>query len=797
MAEDKIEFEKGVFPSPILPNNIKNSRSYGISVARSIFAATIDGTNGYYQKRNDMFKTSRAFASGKQPMARYWEIMGINPAEAFIKLEYHPRPIAPHFRDILINSIMERVERVDCTGLSLEIKQRKEDKKNDAAFRMKEKEFIGAINQETGVEFEDPNAFVPENEEELDMWLELNDKEREELLMEEGINFVLYNNDWEDIKKEVVGDLVDTALAATQNYFDGVNRIRLKRIKSEFLFYGTTEGLNISAKVPYCGHMERMSIVDVRCMWPNIPEKELYKAAKNNINSNGNPSNLGDWNSAWEDVNVNSRPYDGYLVDIMFFEYRATKYITGVKGKDNNGRKIFDLKEGKASNPNKQPFSYPIPTIYSGAWIVGTDLLPKWGEMENLLRSNEDKEDVRFSYSIYMLSNDGTMLPKSPMGYLESSIINMDIAILKIMQLMATTPPNGVQMDIDSVLDLDLGEGIGKTNPMKLREIRLQTGDRYYSSKGIDGENKNPPMQDATYSMGSSLGEYINIYNFEFNNIRTYISVNEAVDGIGVGERQGMNVMNNQIKASNTATSHIYGGLISIMGNSVKGIAIRLWDTLKSADANSMYMKLLNKANADFIKKRKDITDSNYDVMIKVGSPANEMAQLEQNIERSLGAGLIQLEDSLIIREYAKTNVKKAIKYLSFVTKQRAKQAQEAQAKQAQEAQAIQGQQAQQQMQLAQENQQKSDEMAIAKEAAKGKISRDTIYQNLVSQALLKNMETGFAIPAFVQKLIDRQTEELDEEELAKAEQEAMEEHMAEQQDMAEQEGMEGEQMVA
>lgn len=783
MAED-LKFEKGTFPSPILSNSVKNSKEFGIATARAIYAATLEGTTAYYQTRNAMFKTNREFANGKQPMKRYWEIMGINPDEAFVQLEYHPRPIAPHFRDILVNSIMEKLERVECTGLSLEIKQRKEDKKNDAAFRMKEKEFIQQINQEAGIEFEDPNAFTPENEEELDLWSELNDKEREEILMEEGINFVLYNNDWESIKKEIAGDLVDTALAATQNFFDGVNRIRVKRIKSEFLFYGSTESLDFR-NVPYMGHMERISIVDARCMFPQLTEKQLYDVAKSYCGQFGNATSLTDWSYTFEDAY--SRPYDGYLIDMMFFEYRVTKYITGVKGKDRNGRKIFDLKDGKPKeNENKKAFSHPIPTIYSGAWIVGTDILPKWGEMENLLRSNEDKEDVRFSYSVYMLNNDGTMMPLSPMGYLKSSIINMDIAILKIMQTIANTPPDGVRMDIEAVVNIDLGEGIGKTTPMKLREIRQQTGDEYWSSKGIDGENKRPAMEAAVHNIGDKVTQFMNVYNFEFNNIRTYISINEATDGIGVDERKGMAVMNNQIKASNTATGHIYGGFINILNNTAKGIALRLWDTLKQADVNSMYMKLLGKENADFIKRRKDITSSNYDVMIRVNQSPNDAAQLEANIERSLQSGQIELEDAVQVREYAKTNPKRAIKYLSFVRKQRTKQMQEAEAKKQEQAQIIAGEQAQAQMQQASETQQMKDDMELAKTEKKGILEMKVKQQDLVNQAILKSMETGQPIPKYVQNIIDKQMQEELQEELDIAEQEALEEQMLEGQMMGE-----------
>lgn len=792
---DKLDLGKGAFPSPILPNSVKNSKNYGLGVARSIYSAIMSNETAYYNERNKMFKENRLFANGKQPISTYLAIMGIDKDDSFINLEYHPRPIAPHFRDILVNTIMEKIERIECTGLSLDIKKRKNDKKNDAAFRMKEKDFINSMNGESGIEFEDPDAFTPENEEELDLWSELNDKEREELLMEEGINFVMYNNDWNAIKKELAGDLVDTALGGTQNYFDGANRIRLRRIKSEYGFHGKTEGLDLN-KVGYMGHMERMSVVDARCQWPSLSEKELYSSAKASASLYGNGGELEEWADSWE--NGYARPYDGYLIDVMFFEYKVTKYINYVKGSDRNGRKVFDIKDGiPKANENKKANSIPIPTIYAGAWIVGSENLPKWGEMENLLRSNEDKEDIRFSYSMYMLNNDGSMMPLSPMAHLRSSIIQMDLAVMKIQQTLANTPPDGVEMDIDAVIDIDFGTGIGKMNPMQLRNLRLQTGDRYYSGRAAGGDRESPPMRDAKYQIGDKITQFINVYNWEFNNIRAYISINEATDGIGVDERKGLQVMNNQIKASNTATGHIYGGFINIMNNTAKGIAIRLWDTLKQSDSNSMYMKLLGRENIDFIKKRKDITSSNYDVMISVNLSPDDKMQLELNIERTLSTGQIELEDAVIVREYAKTNPKKAVKYLTFIKKQRLRQAQEARMKEEQAAQDQIGKQQQDLAAQAQIEQKAMDTLEVTKAREKGVIELEISDKELIRAALVESMKTGAELHPYVKMLIDKQVDLMTGQAKDEAIMEEEEELMAqEQEQMAiEEQGM-GDQML-
>lgn len=783
MSDNAAKYYKGVFPSPIAPDEVKKTTQYGLATGSAIYQTAVFGGNSYYALRNIRFADSRMFANGKQPFSSYLDLMQINSKNSFTNLDYHPRPVAPKFRDILVNSVMNKMERIDCKALSLDVKNRKDQKKNDAAFRMAEGDFINQVQQEGGIQLEDPNAFTPESEEELDMWSQMNDKEREELLMEEGINFVLYNNDIDAIKREVAGDVVDTGMGWTQNYFDGNNRIRVRRIRPEMMVYGFTNSLDFtnSKSVPYMAHIERMSIVDVRTMWPNIEEEKLYDLARNSIGVYSNPSEIIEYSTDFQ--LAYTRPYDSFIIDVLFFEYKVTKYINVVESNDKNGNKVIDYGKDayKPTSPDKKLTKKPIPTIYCGAYLIGSDIVPMWKEQPNQLRNNDDIEDLRYSYSGYILNNDGTMMPKSPMEFMKSSIMMMDIAVLKIQHHLATAAPNGARIDIDSAIELDLGKGIGTVGAMKLREIRLQTGDEYWSSRKQDGSQGRPAIEDAIHPLGDAISQFMNVYNFELNNIRDYIGVNEVTDSASVNPRMGLGVMNNQIQASNNATAHIYGAWVSILTNTAKGVAMRLWDTLKQSDANSMYIKLLGRKNVDFLKYREDITCSNYDVMITVDMSQDDKQFLELNISNALQAGTIDVDDAMVVRDTP--NIKSAIKYLSFIKRKRAKEAEQSQM-------ALQQQQAelsQQQAQMAAENQAQLDQLELEKVRQKGAIDNELSLQQLINDSMLKSMDMDSKpIPNYVNALIAKQVQaEMEQEEAEMLAEEQEDEAMMQEEEMA------------
>ncbi len=749
------DYVLGQFPSPIMPREEMNKQNTGLQVAKAIYNTSVFGENSYYAIRNAKFAENRTFAIGRQPFQAYLDLLGADGKIMWANYDYHPRPVAPKFRNILVNDIMAKMESVDCTGLSQSIQERKSDRKNHMAFKMQHGGFIQTAEKSAGMKFSDTgDDFTPENEEELDLWAQLNDKEREEELMSFGVEFIMLNNKQVSIKKEIVEDIVDTGLGCEFSYFDGRKRIRTKRIRPEYLVYGTTNTLDFR-NIPYVGHLERISILDVRAMYPDYPEQQLYQLAYQYKGLYGNPDTLTDFIVDYE--LAYTRPYDSYLIDVMFFRYKVLKGIDYTKGVDKNNNPIFEYRKSDGSNPNKQPYKAYIPTFYEGAWLVGAPDVLSWGEMENLIRNNEDVEDVSSGYAIYMLNNNGDMMPMSPMESIRSSIVQMDLAILRMQNVLATTPVSGYKMDIDAVMDLNLGKGLEHIGPLQIGDLYQQTGRILYSGSKISGEQGNrSPIEQIISTYGNMLEEQIRVYNFELNCIRDYLGINEIKDGSGVPDRMGLGVMQSQVAASNMSIAHIYNGYVSILTETAKSVSILLWDALSTPQTNDMYVKLLGKENADFIRLNKEITKSNYLTKITVNMSAQDMAWLDNLTTTAVQQKQMEPEDALMVKKYANFNFEYAVRYLSFIKKKRAKAIQQAEMAQQQQQQQATAQQAQAQMQAKAATEQAADKRKMSIETVKINGDHMLKVQDLINQALLLSMQ-GMPIPAYVQLAIDKQ----------------------------------------
>jgi hypothetical protein len=224
---------------------------------------------------------------------------------------------------------------------------------------------------------------------------------------------------------------------------------------------------------------------------------------------------------------------------------------------------------------NKEMITKDMYVIYRGVYVLNTDIVLEWGVAKNMIKPSSAKEmaDAYFSYSMYMFENldlENMAIPER----METSIRQMTLAHLKIQQLIAKLRPSGLIIDIDSLSDINIGQGKA-LNPLELQRIYDQTGNIYYRRRSEDGESQNGvPIQEATNSGSvSQIQELILVYNHYLDRLRDEIGVNEYREGAAVNPKLGLGVQQSQIQASNNATDFIYDAVFPFV-NAPQLIAI-------------------------------------------------------------------------------------------------------------------------------------------------------------------------------------------------------------------------------
>jgi hypothetical protein len=789
------------FPSPLLNDNTKNSPEYGLKVMKTAYGQWINGYGGFSQKqRQTRFDYNKAYAQGMQPMQEFLDYLDINGQQPYSNIDFSPLPIAIPLLQRIKDRFNQRIEKIKCNSIDPVSVSKKNKAKMDAKFRMEFKDQIAQIEQESGIQLEDPDSFTPEDTEELDVHFGFTYKQREEVMMEQGIDLVLYDNEWSEIKNAILDDLLIYGFSGTKTHIDNNGKIKIRKINPYNLILSYSERSDMN-DLEWVGEVFYMSITDVRQQYPGkISEEELFNLSKSMVGKFNNPASFTfTWN--YQYANALSRPYDSFRVPVLQLSLKTLYNITYEKNEDRFGKTILDkttkIKDGKDYVKSK-----PFYVEYEGAWICDTNYLLHWGVANNMAKPNDNLQECILPYTIYMYNNN-RMTNKPVIETIIPSIKQMQLAHLQIQKIISQAAPDGYTVDIAGMADVDLGNGKGALQPMELIRIYKQTGVIFYKGQVDDTEgNSRPPITPLNVPFTSKLESFINLYNFELNKLERMLGSNSLDQGIISNQAVGKGVLDSARQIGESSINYVYNSYINILERTAKLTQMRLWDILVFGKKGyEGYKYALGTDRVDYIKLEADdeFEKTNFDVKIEATIDEGAKQMLENNIQQALAQQTIELEDAIQIRLL--DNPKAANYYLVSAQKKRRKlRMEEARANsEMQMQQAVQAAQAKSQGELQLEQAKAQFKLQQYEEELENDKERETLkYFNILRvKTLEKLLEQGVSLdemPSFIFDGIDGVVQTQKQIILAELQDQAKEQQAEEEQAMMEAQQMQAEQ---
>jgi len=789
------------FPSPLLPDSSKNSPEYGLKVMKTAYGQWINGYGGFSQKqRQTRFDYNKAYAQGMQPMQEFLDYLDINGQQPYSNIDFSPLPIAIPLLQRIKDRFNQRIEKIKCNSIDPVSVSKKNKAKMDAKFRMEFKDQIAQIEQESGIQLEDPDSFTPEDTEELDVHFGFTYKQREEVMMEQGIDLVLYDNEWSEIKNAILDDLLIYGFSGTKTHIDNNGKIKIRKINPYNLILSYSERSDMN-DLEWVGEVFYMSITDVRQQYPGkISEEELFNLSKSMVGKFNNPASFTfTWN--YQYANALSRPYDSFRVPVLQLSLKTLYNITYEKNEDRFGKTILDkttkIKDGKDYVKSK-----PFYVEYEGAYICDTNYLLHWGVANNMAKPNDNLQECILPYTIYMYNNN-RMTNKPVIETIIPSIKQMQLAHLQIQKIISQAAPDGYTVDIAGMADVDLGNGKGALQPMELIRIYKQTGVIFYKGQVDDTEgNSRPPITPLNVPFTSKLESFINLYNFELNKLERMLGSNSLDQGIISNQAVGKGVLDSARQIGESSINYVYNSYINILERTAKLTQMRLWDILVFGKKGyEGYKYALGTDRVDYIKLEADdeFEKTNFDVKIEATIDEGAKQMLENNIQQALAQQTIELEDAIQIRLL--DNPKAANYYLVSAQKKRRKlRMEEARANsEMQMQQAVQAAQAKSQGELQLEQAKAQFKLQQYEEELENDKERETLkYFNILRvKTLEKLLEQGVSLdemPSFIFDGIDGVVQTQKQIILAELQDQAKEQQAEEEQAMMEAQQMQAEQ---
>jgi hypothetical protein len=659
------------FPSQVVDDATKASEEYGLQVSRAIeqewFNQGRTSGNKYLTHWNN-FNKLRLYARGEQPVQKYKDELSINGDLSYLNLDWTPIPILSKFVDIVANGISQKTYDVRAFAQDPESLKKRTDYASSVKFDMVNQPIIQDVLQKTGTNIAKsniPGADLPSTQDEFELHMQLSYKQSIEIAEEEVINTVLKTNKYDLTRKRLNYDLTTIGIAATKTSFNPSEGIVVDYVDPAYMVYSYTEDPNFE-DIYYVGEVKAVTIAELKKQFPHISEEELLTIQQ----MPGNRQYIQGWGN-----------YDENTVQVLYFEYKTyMNQVFKIKHNDNGLEKVIEKDDSfnPPQNDNFERVSRTIEVLYTGAKIVGTNMMLEWQLSNNMSRPYADTTRVKMNYNI--------VAPRLYKGRIDS-LVNKCISFadmiqlthLKLQQVMSRVVPDGVFLDVDGLMEVDLGNGT-KYNPAEALNMYFQTGSIVGRSLTQDGDlNRGKvPIQELTTSSGQGkIQSLIQTYQYYLQMIRDVTGLNEAVDGSKPDSNALVGLQKMAANSSNVATRHIKDGSLYLTTAICENISLRVADCLNSPLTANSLKQSISTYNVEVLKEIEHLNLHDFGIYLEVEPDEEEKQQLEQNIQVSLQNGGIDLEDAIDIRQVK--NLKLANQLLKLKRKKKQEQVQQQQ----------------------------------------------------------------------------------------------------------------------
>jgi hypothetical protein len=516
--------------------------------------------------------------------------------------------------------------------------------------QMSAKDVLEQIQQSTGI-----NPFVmnpdelPETDEELSLYMQLNYKPAIEIAEEEAINTIFDENHYQDTRKRIDYDMTVLGIGVAKHEFLPGAGVQVSYVDPANVVYSYTED-PFFQDCFYWGEIKTLPVTELLKIDPTLSREQLEEISM--------------YSQSWYNYYNVARFYENSLfyrdtATLLYFNYKTTKKIVYKKKILDGGGSRMIVKDDSFNPPVEmmeegkfEKIEKTIDVWYEGVMVMGTNFLLKWKMMENMVRPK--------SASQHAIPNYVAVAPRMYKGVIESLVRRMvpfadliQLTHLKLQQVIARTVPDGVFIDADGLNEVDLGTGAAY-NPEDALRLYFQTGSVIGRSYTQDGEfnNARVPIQQLTSNSGASKTQMlIANYNHYLDMIRSVTGLNEARDGSTPDPNALVGVQKLAALNSNTATRHILEAGLFIYRSLAEALTYRVADILQYADFKDDFANKIGKYNVSLLEDIKDLYIYDFGIFIEISPDEEQRAQLEANIQMALSKGDINLEDAIDIRE--------------------------------------------------------------------------------------------------------------------------------------------------
>lgn len=665
-----------VFPSPNQDPK-KKGKDYILAYAKAAFNTSKGYGCGWFGR--EKMSEIRKYARGAQDINKYKAqlLPNENSDESWLNINWKVLPILPKFREIAVARIIQ--QGIDVQAFAVDPLSKTEE---DNYFnQMKVKIMMREAAEQAGSELaESPmlkaEAGEPEDLEQLKMEMDFGYKHVMAMEAELAIELARQNNNFVELDKRVVENLVDYGIGGLTQWIDenGMTKERELNPKNLILSkFVKPDGSDLQ----YWGEVIEVALVDIAPYFSPSEMKVICEKAKGQL---GNPLNYDDTTpNYYESFKV-------YVFDGKFLDLDTNAYEQRI---DDNGNERFGKTKFNYLNQPEEEGQSDGQPIYMSAtkkvvrkfkWILDSDFIYDYGTKdtnytsENMVRRQSCWWDTSLDIQLYAWNFENMEFR----GLTERLIPMADDVCLtwyKMQNLRNTLMPYILNMDLDSFEGIAFGAGGMKATPSDAVNFLFSKYVAVYRSndKFTNNPNYKPVSVESTGQL-TILAQYRDELFGHIDMMRQTCGLNEITDGSTPNPKNLNSTNAAGIESTNNALFPIHYAHKHIVLKSADNIVLKQQIAVKLGKVEGTIRAL----GSDTVKKlsiNPDFSAREFGIFVMDAPTEMQREQLWQELSIKESQGLVTFEDKILVMSCR--NLKQAGMVVGYRIKKRRQEQQQ------------------------------------------------------------------------------------------------------------------------
>jgi len=661
------------FPDPLAPESEKETKSYGLSYLRAMYNEWNGGSENAIIQRQARYDIARSYAGGYQDTTQYKDLLNVNGDLSYLNLDWSIVPIIPKFVDLVVNSITNYDFTVKARAIDPISVDKRKKKEMELKTKMLSKDFLKQIEAASNVPILDNGEFIPESEDEIELFMQIGYKQATEIAIEQGLELAMDINDWKELSKRLVRDLVVLGIGAAKTELD--HRGVIIRYVDPVFFVSSYSDSPDFSDVTWAGEVRRVRLSELKAeAGDQFTEEEYQKIAKQYAGKNDNPIQYSIQPIISE--NMVYYEYDQFKVDVMEGQFIVPNKLKVEKKYNKYGNHTVHKKKDTYEAPKNSKYKREVSETsyeckYSGKWAIGTNCIYDYGKAKNQIRAKSSLHKTKLDFIAYAIDlnrmdNKSLCERMIPFGN------QIQLIHLKMQHIIAKARPKGMAIEVGSLENVPKGKGEMFT-PLEILDAYDQTGVymfRYIQDDGSPTQAR--PITELEGGVGGAINELLVEYDHNLRMLRDVSGINEAREGSVPSKESVVGVAKLNLIASTNATRSIQDAYLNIYRRTAESSVLMIQDLVYYDKPYSGYAGSIGKTDMDVISVSKDVSLHEFGISIDVTTDERERENLELDLRAAIEAKDLRPEDAMVIRSIK--NTKLANQYMLLMRRKRMKE---------------------------------------------------------------------------------------------------------------------------